>query len=102
MEQIELNRNTELPTLYSNKNQHQELNRIKMKQTELNKIEQINLILKPKLGLKRCYVIVMLSLFFFLSFGFCNIVTIFFYRLVFATSRNPWLATDLSFFNLLF
>jgi hypothetical protein len=26
----------------------------------------------------------------------------FFYRLVFATSRNPWLATDLSFFNLLF
>jgi hypothetical protein len=35
MEQIELNRNTELPTLYSNKNQHQELNRIKMKQTEL-------------------------------------------------------------------
>jgi hypothetical protein len=35
MEQIELNRNTELPTLYSNKNQQQELNRIKMKQTEL-------------------------------------------------------------------
>jgi hypothetical protein len=36
MEQIELNRNTELPTLYSNKSQHhQELNRIKMKQTEL-------------------------------------------------------------------
>jgi hypothetical protein len=42
MEQIELNRNTELPTLYSNKNQHQELNRIKsetniinMKPTEL-------------------------------------------------------------------
>jgi hypothetical protein len=33
MEQIELNRNTELPTLYSNKNQHQELNRIKMKLT---------------------------------------------------------------------
>jgi hypothetical protein len=28
MEQIELNRNTELPTLYNNKNQHQELNRI--------------------------------------------------------------------------
>jgi hypothetical protein len=26
MEQIELNRNTELPTLYNNKNQHQELN----------------------------------------------------------------------------
>jgi hypothetical protein len=28
MEQTELNRNTELPTLYNNKNQHQELNRI--------------------------------------------------------------------------
>jgi hypothetical protein len=27
MEQTELNRNTELPTLYNNKNQHQELNR---------------------------------------------------------------------------
>jgi hypothetical protein len=37
MEQIELNRNTELPTLYNNKNQHQGLNRIKMKQTELKR-----------------------------------------------------------------
>jgi hypothetical protein len=35
MEQTELNRNTELLTLYNKKNQHQELNRIKMKQTEL-------------------------------------------------------------------
>jgi hypothetical protein len=60
MEQTELNRNTELPTLYNNKNQHQELNRIKLKQKELNeihriKMKQINIILKPKLGLKRCY-----------------------------------------------
>jgi hypothetical protein len=37
MEQTELNRNTELLTLYNNKNQHQELNRIKMKQTELKR-----------------------------------------------------------------
>jgi hypothetical protein len=42
MEQTKLNRNTELLTLYNNKNQHQELNRIKnetnrikMKPTEL-------------------------------------------------------------------
>jgi hypothetical protein len=35
MEQTELNRNTELPTLYNDKNQHQKLNRIKVKQTEL-------------------------------------------------------------------
>jgi hypothetical protein len=35
MEQTELNRTTELLTLYNNKNQHQELNRIKMKQAEL-------------------------------------------------------------------
>jgi hypothetical protein len=34
MEQSELNSNTELPTLYNNKNQHQKLNRIKLKQTE--------------------------------------------------------------------
>jgi hypothetical protein len=34
-EQTELNRSTELLTLYNNKNQHQELRRIKMKQTEL-------------------------------------------------------------------
>jgi hypothetical protein len=47
MEQTELNKNTELLTLYNNKNQHQELNRIKMK--------QINIILKPKLDLQRCY-----------------------------------------------
>jgi hypothetical protein len=44
-----------------------------------------------------------LSLFFFSIVWFlqhCHYF--FFYRLVFATSRNPWLATDLSFFNLLF
>jgi hypothetical protein len=56
-----LKKNTKLLTLYNNKPQHQETNtikngtnRVKMKQTEL-KMKQINIILKPKLGLKRCY-----------------------------------------------
>jgi hypothetical protein len=35
--------NTELPTLYNNKNKHQELNRIKIKQTELNETNKIKM-----------------------------------------------------------
>jgi hypothetical protein len=38
MEQIELNRNTELPTLYNNKNQHQELNNLN--ETNIIKMQQ--------------------------------------------------------------
>jgi hypothetical protein len=43
MEQTELNRNTELPTLYNNKNEHKELDRIKMKQTNRIKMKQTEL-----------------------------------------------------------
>jgi hypothetical protein len=42
------------------------------------------------------------TIFFFIVWFLQHCHYFFFYRLVFATSRNPWLAMDLSFFNLLF
>jgi hypothetical protein len=46
--------NSQILTVSNKKQNLNETNRIKMKQTDKTN-KQINLILKPKLGLKRCY-----------------------------------------------